>query len=537
MPFFTKKIKRTKSIKKIALTGILLIGMASIITGCAGLNKTKLGTNYKVKKVPTVAHYTEWSDKMQKKADKMEGIRYYLPRPFVNVYESFPIKTDIYIAEGMVSDDGEHVLIQSITPEADFLEYTYTLPEEGIALKSQFIRARETQKESVPPVFVVPEAAGKKRSRARAQESSPQTRRQRGGREIIEEMAGSTNSNFTFAYQPLRGSNLDLVYLPDFDEQYAITSRAGLGNAKMAIRLGQGWSLQGINSIEDNEALNQRISDLIDSSIRQSVTLPDGLSASPKGVPGSGVTGVVPPAGEILSDALPGHKVSLKISVIHYAAKGLYPVIKPRELQKRRRATRSDTFFIDLFSKTFAGPYLATAWSEIELEEAAQAVDNEARNFIVPRYPYQYVSFQTFRYVAVEAISANHTQGPFRHLIDATGTSSRKVGRDTSAEKIIEDLYRANLLSPIRKSIAKQTINQQIVQPKEESSQSKSTQEPTQPAESDEEQPDQTKKGKPQVPAAGKTEPEKTTEEPAAEPEWKPAAEPAPQEESSETEG
>ena len=59
-----------------------------------------------VKKVPTPSQYVVWTDRLQAQADDMEGLRFYLPRPFVNVFESFPIRTDIYLAEGVVSADG-----------------------------------------------------------------------------------------------------------------------------------------------------------------------------------------------------------------------------------------------------------------------------------------------------------------------------------------------------------------------------------------------------------------------------------------------
>ncbi len=67
----------------------------------------------------------------------------------------------------------------------------------------------------------------------------------------------------------MRG-NMDIVYLPDFEEQYVVSSRANLGNANFQINLGQGWSLQGFNSLSDNSAINKRVFTLPPASVTAS---------------------------------------------------------------------------------------------------------------------------------------------------------------------------------------------------------------------------------------------------------------------------
>lgn len=61
--------------------GALLI-VVLINTGCAKLQYVK---------VPTATQYSNWDDAKQAKADAMEGVRYYLPRPFLNLKKSTPI--------------------------------------------------------------------------------------------------------------------------------------------------------------------------------------------------------------------------------------------------------------------------------------------------------------------------------------------------------------------------------------------------------------------------------------------------------------
>ncbi|KAB2835315.1 MAG: hypothetical protein F9K48_04500, partial [Candidatus Brocadia sp.] len=76
------------------IAGVVTIATTFIIAGCAEV---------KIRKVPTPTQYGHWTDIMQHKSDNIKGFRFYLPRPFINVFESFPIRTDVYIADGVVS--------------------------------------------------------------------------------------------------------------------------------------------------------------------------------------------------------------------------------------------------------------------------------------------------------------------------------------------------------------------------------------------------------------------------------------------------
>src|SRR5262245_11213413 len=81
--------------------------------GCASVS---------VRKVPSPSQYENWNDDLQKQADAMECVRFYLPRPWVNVFESFPIATDLYLASGTVSPDGRYVLVSHIVPASSSAE-------------------------------------------------------------------------------------------------------------------------------------------------------------------------------------------------------------------------------------------------------------------------------------------------------------------------------------------------------------------------------------------------------------------------------
>ncbi len=96
------------------------------------------------------------------------------------------------------------------------------------------------------------------------------------------------NDNGVAAYQPMRG-NFDVAYLPDFEEQYAVVAKAGLGNAQVAVNMGQGWSLQGLDALTDNSELNRRIFALID----EATALGKAAAGAALGLP-PGAMGLIP---------------------------------------------------------------------------------------------------------------------------------------------------------------------------------------------------------------------------------------------------
>ncbi len=437
-----------KSLKTITIFTLAITAL--IITGCAKV---------RVNKVPTPTQYVQWTDKMQHKADKMEGIRFYLPRPFINVFESFPIRTDIYIADGVVSPDHKYVLIRSIKSESKLNEYVVGMPN-MTRIPNRYIKkptadelrdltdsygklaesyakleANRQKNADIAAKNVIPTGSisGKSVTSSSTDVGQDQQTTGMNSRKV-------TNDNMAFAFQPLRG-NFDIVYMPDFEEQYVVKSRSGLGNAQFALNLGQGWSLQGFNSLSDNSELNGRIFDLIDSSVQMAKTAASayfGIPPLPDLQPGDEEF-VKPYAGQELGEddddeySIPYSPVSLKIVVVHYAAKGIYPVVKPRELQERvtgkLSASGGFNYVLDLF-RSFPRFLGISDYDNKSLQRAQQAVANETGNFTVPRYPYQYISFNTFRYMAIELIKEGDE--PFEHLYDKTGTMGDPGDRQTA---------------------------------------------------------------------------------------------------------
>jgi hypothetical protein len=486
---------KTRS-RRAATAAALSLSALALAAGLASCAKVT------VRKVPTPTQYTDdqWTKgNLQAKADAMEGVRFYLPRPFVSVFESFPIGTDIYIAHGTVSPDGEYVYINSITPLTTRVDITRPASAAEVVNFPPVPRGNifrplaSTGGTSTPPRDIKPHSESEAKpdatkppiderikkledllaaSEARA---AAVDKAQNDAKKTLDEVrdiaagasdkkddesdtdgdsgsapaqaAGATgrnsrtvtNSNGAFAYTPLRG-NFDIVYLPDFDEQYVVSSQANLGNASFQMNMGQGWSLQGFNSISDNTELNKRIFALIDkASELASLAADAGMAAlfPPAGL-AAAASGVIKPQSEQAVELPPGTPVSLKIVVVHYAAKGLYPVIKPREL----KGTPQSQLFVDLYATRDAQGRLLSFNAEA-IDRAIDHYDQLQRRFSVPVYPYQYVSFNTFRYIAIEALTP--AGSGYGDLYDKTGTAGDPGDRQVAdLADILRDLLKQN---------------------------------------------------------------------------------------------
>lgn len=443
-----------------------------------------------VRKVPTPTQYVVWTDEMQQQADSITGFRFYLPRPFINVFESFPVRTDIYLAQGRLSDDGKSVRIDEVialedlaTASANKLGWNSsfsvdskwvmvpdtTTPKDkktdgAISGQSKSGEEEDTPADSgTTPLQTLKDALEvEKQLIPETPPSDPTVQPSQTEPESLNQplplTGGKTNENistdnFAFAYQPMRG-HFDIAYLPDFEEQYAIEKREGLGDVEFNLNLGQGWSLQSYNALVDNSELTKRIFDVLDvGAAAAKAALGDigGLAdvADTLTEPAGTIIGQSKSTLEDLAknkNADLSRPVTLKIIVVHYASKGLYPIIKPRELQIRKVHGVSSEMTVDMFAKLPKAVF-STEYDGTQIEKAAQHSNNLSGQFTVPRYPYQYISFNTFRYLAIELVDGN--KDPFEHLYDRTGTQG-EVGAGDSGNlaNIIQFLDRAKPSSP-----------------------------------------------------------------------------------------
>lgn len=397
---------------------VLLCGLIAVLVGgCASV---------KVRKVPTPTQYTHWTDDMQKQADDMEGFRFYLPRPFANVFESFPIKSEVYMADGIVSADGKYVVVNQERSNSPLANYfagagtTVTIPAGMVGSPTTPLNSPApitphsvTVSEATnPAATIVATGVAGSASPSNSTPAPPKPPTPTGSStNKTSPTTGSnsrtvTNDNSAYAVQPLRGS-FDVVYLPDFEEQYVVSSHSGLGNAKFGLNLGQGWSLQGFNSLSDNSELNKRIFDLIDSAsqLAKSAAMAS-LGIPPTAALTAGGSSLITPHSATVAEAnIPGQPVTLKISVVYYAAKGLYPVLKGREFQQRIATTAERRLWFGLQGVFNPTPIWSSDFDQSALMNAQKDYADDTSKFTVPRYPYQFLSFNTFRYIGIEVVN------------------------------------------------------------------------------------------------------------------------------------
>lgn len=389
-----------------------LFSMAAValLAGCSAVE---------VQKIPSQADYQQWGDRRQAEVDSIKGIRYYMPRPYVAVHQSFPVRTDIYFARGLVSPDGTSVFITEIAGADEQLKKQ--LGVAPIKINSRLITTRpadpdtpfvpQGEEDEKPPVPAPTTAPAKDEPPATKPSETPQPAPQPQQQQepppgIFEQRV--TNDNGAFAFQPLRGS-LDIVYLPDFEEQYAVSIRQGLGDAKFEMAMGQAWSLQGLNSKVDNTQVNGLIMGLLSKAADLATQGMAGLFSKLVPPLAPGETGAFTAQGAEKTDA-PGVQVSLRIVVVHYAAQGLYPILKGKEIASLDRLVNTQPSQVQNWATATPG------------------------TFTLPLYPYQRISFNTFRYIGVEVIRPSSPA--FETLYPATGTDALPI--NTSLKEIAD---------------------------------------------------------------------------------------------------
>lgn len=311
-----------------------------------------------------------------------EGMRFYMPRPYVAVNEPFIVSGEAYLVGGEITPDGKYVLINYVKQQTDGTNNRFASRFLGTMTRRipvTSVIAADGGREERPGEQALGEGAVGKQ-----QEGNGDGETERGedepeksaSKDPIQEKSGTlslkvANDNSAYAVTPMK-RYFDIVWLPDFEEQYVVQGKAGLGNASIAMQIGQGWSLQGIEASVDNSALVERIFKLID----QGTEILSALGRAQLGLPPVAMGGGEQGAGETPPpDATKfsgGTPLTVKVTFVRIAAPGLYPILKPEEMAK-----------IPGDPKLFEG------------------------RILVPVAPMTNIAFNTYEAVVVEAALAN----------------------------------------------------------------------------------------------------------------------------------
>lgn len=316
------------------------------------------------------------------KANQPEGIPFYLPRPYVQVYEPFVVASEVFLTAGQLSADSKYLLLDNIKAPAN----------SSLASMLAMDLGKETGTARVPiqNVRVVPSVGGgpqsgtdgssggtdasKQASKPDAAASAPAAAASAPAAAAssppspVGQFATSVTQSSVPFPSTLGRRFFDVVWLPDFDEKYVIQGTPGLGNANIGITMVQGWGLYGMDAKIDNNAIVKPLLDFYSTGLGALSQL-----AKSKILPASAISGGVQagPGDDGGIRALPvATRVSVKIMKVSVVAPGLYPMLKPTEEAKAQDTVSGD------------------------------AVKG---NLLIPRRPYTNIAFNIYDVLVIEA--------------------------------------------------------------------------------------------------------------------------------------
>jgi len=340
-PFSPQNIFKPSYLSFVAGLGVLLAA------GCARLDYVK---------VPTATQYDQWDDSRQAAADSMKGVRYYLPRPYLNLKQSTPV--------------AQRSALVSFTWDPTAKAYLVEGPEQ----LPTWVRKVAPKKLSITQALALSlsgekpvNGKGKKPGGEESGEASGTNRTDKISSDSGETKGGPNTvsterppselharTGFLNSSDPVTrlGSRFDVVYLPDFDEQFAIQQHVGLGKVDIETQLRNGWAAEVFSQKVDNSNLipyvinqfehaSEAAANIFTTWAPVAAGLPPNLGLpKPKKAGGeeSGTAG--PENAEVLRNFL-GQVLLFKIAEVRIAQPGLYPILKPSEIRRLSKSGKA----------------------------------------------------------------------------------------------------------------------------------------------------------------------------------------------------
>lgn len=300
--------------------------LAFVTGGCARLD---------YKKVPTPTQYDNWNDEHQKLADSMKGVRYYLPRPFLHLKLSTPVAQRVALVSFALKDGKYELELPQDAP----IWLKRAAPRQ-ISITQALAASLATEARSGTDVNQQSGTAGGQTDAIPAEPSGGPNTIPGTNRPPSELHARTGFINEKDAITRL-GERMDIVYLPDFEEQYVITPRIGLGTADIETRLRNGWAAEVFSQKVDNSNLIPYVIDQVERASEAAAgiftTWAPVAAGLPPGTSPASVSEIVEQsvkAGGAQGDAknVLGEVLIFKIAEVKIAQPGVYPILKPREI-------------------------------------------------------------------------------------------------------------------------------------------------------------------------------------------------------------
>lgn len=297
---------------------VLALNLVLLSVACAKLEYVK---------IPTPTQHDTWNDEKQKEADKMEGVRYYLPRPFVHLKQSVPVAQRMALVSFLYDPDKKRYQVQYPDDAPSWLK---KVTPSQISITQALAVVMATEKGAIEQAGEPGESGGEKTpSRA---EPPPST---------LSAKTGFINDSDPITHL---SDILDVVYLPDFEEQYAIQVKSGLGKVDIETRLRNGWAAEVFSQKVDNSNLVpyviRQVEKASDAAAKVASTwwpVITGVGAPAVALTSKLTNGAEQQAGEV--EALDGNTflgelLIFKVAEVRVAQPGLYPILKPREIRQ-----------------------------------------------------------------------------------------------------------------------------------------------------------------------------------------------------------
>lgn len=318
--------------------------------------------------------------KVTEGAQQPEGIPFYLPRPYVQVYEPFVIGSKAYLVSGKLSQDGKYLLIDNVKDQGslDGLFRSELSREQALRVPVNIIRKPGAGPRasgltgSAQGETEAPAAPASAASAASAPDSA-------GSAPTGSQPSGNFNvsvTNTTSLFPPTLGRRFfDVVWMPDFDEKYVVQGKPGLGNTNIGLTMTQGWGLYGLDARVDNSALVKPLLDFYSTGFDALGKLAKSKIFPAGELTGGGAQGAIETA-----DLPPGARVTVKVTRVQVVAPGLYPILKAKEVSGVTEASSSTR---DLVTRHIPlRPYTNIAFNtyEVVVMEAAKPTGDTPMN-------------------------------------------------------------------------------------------------------------------------------------------------------------
>lgn len=273
------------------------------------------------------------------------GLRYYETRPFLVVRKPYPIASEPFLVQGLLSADGRSFYVHKAPEGLGLLPWTRL--EVGKPLASRAgseVDAFKGQGDPQTPADDKPAQEAPKNDSTCEKGKQSDTKSADGGTTETQEVDCEDTSGKRLAFTgisletDLTGTALvpinelfSIIYLPDYDREFYIDSKARWGMSKLHITRGPGGTLLAYNSEVDNSAVVKPLFDawnaLVGAATKTAV-LKIGPKAQGERVDSSQTSAVAPQ----------GTPTTLRIHKVKFAVPGAYPFIKPKEVEKWKGA-------------------------------------------------------------------------------------------------------------------------------------------------------------------------------------------------------